>query len=140
MPHVPAIRVHSLDEARIALGVARELRRPVILVSAPGAAGHGGPGWWHALVEAARREYPDVAMTAILDCDDSAGDALASLRAGLGRIAFRGRPDVAAKLADIAAQCGATLVETPPDGLDLRGLRDRAAACRVWLRAEPGDG
>lgn len=139
MPHQPAIRVHSLDEARVALGVARELRRPVILVSAPGAAGHGGPGWWRALVEAARREYPDVAMTTILDCDDSAGDVLASLREGVERIAFHGRADVAARLADIARQSGATIVAAAPDGLDLRGLRDRAAACRVWLRAEQGD-
>jgi hypothetical protein len=52
----PAIRIHSLAEARVALGVARELGRPVLLASAPGAAGHAGAGWWRALVEAARAE------------------------------------------------------------------------------------
>jgi hypothetical protein len=139
MAHAHAIRIHSLREARVALGVARELGRPLTLVSAPGAAGHGGAGWWRALVEAARREYPDVEMTTILDCDDSVGDALGCLRAGVERIAFRGRADVAAKLRDIAAQCGAVLDEALPAGLDLRALRDQPAACRVWLRAEPGD-
>jgi hypothetical protein len=137
MGHVPAIRVHSLTEARIALDAARALGRPVTLVSAAAAAGHAGPGWWRALVIAARREYPDVAMTTILDCDDSAGDALAALREGVECIAFRGRGDVAAKLRDIATQAGTTLVGSHPDGLDLRGLRDQPAACRVWLRAEP---
>lgn len=132
----PAIRIHSLDEARIALAVAHELRRPVALVSAPSAARHGGPGWWCSLVAAARAEYPGVAMTTLLDCDDSAGDAMASIRAGVERICFRGRPDVAAKLRDMATQRGVVVVDTLPLGLDLRALRDPAAACRVWLREE----
>ena len=78
-------------------------------------------------------------MTTILDCDDSAGDALACLRAGVERISFRGRPDVAVRLRDIAAQSGSAVIDTLPSGLDLRGMRDKPAACQVWLRAEPGD-
>lgn len=136
----PAIRVHSLAEARIALAVARELGRPVTLVSARAAAGHGGPGWWRALVETARAEYPDVAMTTILDCDDSAGDAMASLREGVEQICFRGRPDVAAKLHEIAARRGIAMLAALPLGLDLRALRDQQAACRVWLREEAPHG
>ena len=136
----PAIRIHSLDEARVALAVARALGRPVALVSAPSAARHGGPGWWRALVAAARAEYPDVEMTTLLDCDDSAGDAMACIREGVERIAFRGRADVAAKLRDMAAQRGVAVVDVLPQGLDLRALRDRAAACHVWLRAEPTHG
>jgi hypothetical protein len=136
----PAIRIHSLAEARVALGVARELGRPVLLASAPCAAGHAGAGWWRALVEAARAEYPDVDMTAILDCGDSAGDAMEALREGVRLVAFRGRPDVARKLRAIAAQRGAEVADAHPLGLDLRALRDRRAACVVWLRAEAADG
>jgi hypothetical protein len=132
----PAIRIHSLDEARIALDAARALARPVLLVSAPSAARHGGAGWWRALVEAARAEYPDVALSTLLDCDDSPGDAMACLREGVERIRFRGRPDIAAKLRDMAAQCATGVEEELPRGLDLRALRDPAAACRVWLREE----
>lgn len=132
----PAIRIHSLDEARVALAVARALARPVLLVSAPSAARHGGAGWWQALVAAARAEYPEVEMTTLLDCDDSAGDAMACLREGVERIRFRGRADVAAKLRDMATQCGTRVVDDLPRGLDLRALRDPEAACRVWLREE----
>ncbi len=132
----PAIRVHSLAEARIALTVALALDRPVTLVSARGGAGHAGPGWWRALVAIARAEYPTVAMTTILDCDDCAGDALASLREGVEHICFRGRPDVAEKLRAIAAQCDAQMTSELPLGLDLRDLRDPNLACMVWLREE----
>lgn len=133
---VPAIRIHSLDEARIALDVARALGRPVALVSAPMAAGHAGPGWWRALVETARSEYPDVAMTTLLDCGDAAGDAMASLREGVERVCYSGRADVRDKLGAIAGALGAGVVAAMPLGLDLRGLRDPRLACRVWLRAE----
>lgn len=133
----PAIRIHSLDEARVALTAARALGRPVLLVSAPSAARHGGPGWWRNLVEAARAEYPEVEVTTLLDCDDSAGDAMACLREGVERICFRGRADVAAKLRDMAATRGTRIEDELPRGLDLRALRDPAAACRVWLREDP---
>ena len=132
----PAIRIHSLAEARIALGVARALDRPVTLVSARGAAGHAGPGWWRALVAIARAEYPEIAMITILDCDDCAGDALASLREGVECICFRGRADVTAKLRAIATQLGSELTSELPLGLDLRDLRDPQLACMVWLREE----
>ena len=132
----PPVRIHSLAEARIALTEARALGRPVTLVSARGAAGHAGAGWWRALVLAARAEYPDVTMFTILDCDDSAGDALACLREGVERICFKGRADIAARLAEMAAQRGSEIVADLPNGLDLRPLRDKASACRVWLRAE----
>ena len=132
----PAIRIHSLAEARIALDVARALGRPVTLTSARGGAGHAGPGWWRALVAILRAEYPEVAMITILDCDDCAGDALASLREGVERICFRGRADVAAKLSAIAAQLGAEVATELPLGLDLRDLRDPHLACTVWLRKE----
>ncbi|MFZ9635481.1 MAG: hypothetical protein ACO3EK_16815 [Alphaproteobacteria bacterium] len=79
-------------------------------------------------------------MTAILDCGDSAGDAMEALREGVRLVAFRGRPDVARKLRAIAAQRGAAVAAAPPAGLDLRALRDRRAACVVWLRAEAADG
>ncbi len=132
----PAIRIHSLAEARVALEAARSLGRPVTLVSARGAAGHAGPGWWRALIAIARTEFPDVALSTLLDCDDCAGDAMASLREGVERICFRGREDVAAKLRAIAAQAGAEVTSELPLGLDLRGLRDPRLACIVWLREE----
>ncbi len=133
----PAIRIHSLAAARVALGVARALSRPVELVSAKAASGFAGPLWWAEVIAIARAEFADVAFDATLDCADAAGDALGALRSGVTRLAFSGRADVAAKLRAIAAQLGAEVLDAIPPALDLHGIPDPALAARVWLREEP---
>ena len=70
---------------------------------------------------------------AVLDCADRPGDVLGALSAGLATLLFTGRADVAARLADIAAQSGARLLTDLPAPLDLRGVRDPLRACREWL-------
>ncbi|MBI1206351.1 MAG: hypothetical protein GC191_03565 [Azospirillum sp.] len=127
------IIVYGLEDARTALGVAAGLGVAAILVSAPGAAGYAGCGWFAALIASARAEFPKVALTAILDCADQPGDVLAALREGIRDIHFTGRDDVAARLADIAGQHGAVLHRLLPEALDLRHCRDPAARCRNWL-------
>lgn len=129
----PPIRVHSLAEARVACAAAAELGVPLRLVSAPAGAAHGGALWFREVVARASAEFPTVAMTAVLDCADRAGDAQGALAAGLRIVLFTGRADVAARLADIAAQNGATVLTGLPPSLDLRGVRNPAAACRAWL-------
>ena len=74
------------------------------VISAPGGGSYAGPGWFNAVVEKAQAEFPDVAVTAILDCDDASGHVLGALRAGVKAVRFTGRADVAAKLAAIAAR------------------------------------
>lgn len=133
----PAIRVHSLADARHALGAARELARPVMLVSGPGAAWYAGAGWWRALLDHADAEFPDVEFDSVLDCSGAPGYALASLREGVPCIAFSGHADAAVRLKAIAAQLGARVLDALPPALELDGLRDPAIACRVWLREEP---
>ena len=88
--------------------------RPVVLVSAPEAGIYAGPGWFRALVEAAREAVPDARFSAILDCGDQAGAALAAIRAQIERVIFTGRADVASRLADIARQHGVRLETTRP--------------------------
>lgn len=136
------IRVHSLEEARVALSVAAELGCGVVLVSAPGAAAHGGAGWFSALVAAARRDVPGVPVRAILDCDDLSGLVLAALRiageAGAGvEPAYSGPESVAARLAEIAGASGNTLHPKVADSLDLSGVQDMQSACRRWLSRGP---
>jgi hypothetical protein len=109
----------------------------VTLVSERGAAGFAGPGWWHALLQSLRRDFPDVSWRAVLDCGESAGSTMAALRMGVPMISFAGPDNIASKLAAMAAAQGAALLRERPLGLDLRGLRDPCAACRVWLREEP---
>ena len=129
-----AVIVHSLEHARAAVAAAAELRVPVELVSAGAAAGFAGPMWFLEVVRAARADYPQVPVTAVLDCGEAPGYALAALRAGCRAIRFQSRAAVVSKIAAIAKQQGAVLRGGRLRALDLLNERDPAAACRNWLR------
>src|SRR5690606_11204271 len=116
-----------------ALRAAQELRMPLTVISGPGAGGYAGAGWFGAVLRKAGAEFPDVAVTAILDCDDAPGHVLGAFRAGLKAVRFTGRADVAAKLADIAKAQGAELITEEVAAIDLRFHRDPLAACKAWL-------
>ena len=133
------IVIHSLAHARAALAAAASLSVPVTLHSAPGAGAQAGPAWFERVIAAARAEFPHVAVTAILDCDDAPGAVMAALRwlKEPGRTAvmlsFSGEASAAARLRDMAAVIGVELICGTPPGLDLRTEPDALAACRVWL-------
>ena len=105
----------------------------LLVVSAAGAGGHAGAGWFKALIEQAERTRPDLRLTAVLDCADKPGDVLAALRAGVRDIAFQGSAAAAARLAGMAAESGARLHRALPDSVDLRHCRDPVATARRWL-------
>jgi len=114
------IIIHSLFQATAALTASARAGRPVVLVSAPDAGGYVGPGWFQALVAAAREAAPDARCSAFLDCGENVGAALAALRAEVEGVIFTGRPDVARRLADIARQHRAHFeTKRPVDALDL---------------------
>ena len=106
--------VHSLVHAVAALGAAAEVGRRIILLSAPDAGIYAGPGWFRALVDAAQAAVPTAQFTAILDCGDDAGAVQGAIRAGIEAVVFTGRPDVAERLAAIAAASSARLLTEPP--------------------------
>ncbi len=74
-----------------------------------------------------------MAFTAVLDCADLPGAALGALRAGVRDVALSGPPEVVARVAAVAEAMGANLHPPAQGGLDLRGRRDRRAACLDWL-------
>ncbi len=116
------IIIHSLAHAVAALSAADEAGRAVTLSSAPDAGIYGGPGWFGALIAAARDAVPAARCTALLDCGDDAGAAQAAIGAGIEGIVFTGRADVAERLADIARQRGVRLLTARPvPALDLGG-------------------
>ena len=116
----PVIIIHSLAHAIAALSAAAEAGRPVTLASAPDAGISAGPGWFGALVAAARDAVPAAQSAVLIDCGDDAGAAQAAIRAGIEGVIFTGRADVAERLADIAQQRGARLLTARPDAaLDL---------------------
>jgi hypothetical protein len=119
----PVIVVHSLAQAVAALSAAAECGRRIAIASAPDAGISAGPGWFKALIEAAREAAPAARATWLLDCGDDAGAAQGAIRAGIEGIVFTGRVDVAARLADIAGQRGAMLLTARPEpALDLGAL------------------
>lgn len=119
-PATPVIIVHALDQAVAALRAAARAERRMIIASAPEAGVYAGPGWFRALVDAARQAVPGASFSALLDCSDSAGAALAAIRSEVERVLFTGRADVARRLADIARQHGVRLeTARPTPALDL---------------------
>jgi len=122
MALAPAIVIHGLAHARLALGPGR----PVTLLSAPGAALYAGCGWWRAVVAASGAAGPDV-----LDCADAAGRALEALSAGCRWLVLLPCPAWEG-VAERAAAQGACLLRERPPALDLAepGASRRIAA---WL-------
>ena len=120
MGGAPVIVVHSLAQAVAALKAAARAQRRVVIASAEGAGIYAGPGWFAALVAAAREAVPEANFSALLDCADEAGAALAAIRSGIERVLFTGDDEVARRLSDIARQHGVALVtERPQPALDL---------------------
>lgn len=135
-PAASAVIIHDLDHARAALAAAVDCERPVILLSAPGAAGYAGAAWFLRVVALAAAEHPDAKWDAVLDCADRPGHVLAALRQGAMAVRFTGSKATASKLAAIAKSYGARLESGRTRALDLRGKADPLAACRSWLGAQ----
>jgi hypothetical protein len=104
------ILVRDWRTTEAALLAARTDGTSPTLVTPDGAASLYGAGYLAALQERARREFPDVAFTLVVDCGDAPGHALACLRAGVKTISMEPLND---KIADIARQMGAELVRRP---------------------------
>jgi 2-keto-3-deoxy-6-phosphogluconate aldolase len=123
------IVIHSLGHAVAALAAACTRGTAVTVASAPGAALTVGPGWFKAVIEQACERYPGVAVTAILDCGDEPGAAMAALRAGLKHLRFHGADEVRGKLAEM----GAIFAPSADEALDLLDIREPEAACAAFL-------
>jgi hypothetical protein len=114
--------------------------RPVTLLSAPGAALYAGCGWWRAVIERARSDFPAVPFDDILDCADAPGLALGALRIGQCLLVLSPTAPGWQSVAAIAASLGGKVLTSRPPALD---MADRNAARRLhdWLqiRTTPGD-
>ncbi len=130
------IVIHSTDHALAALSVADEMGVAVTLLSAPGAAAYLGAAVFRDIVAAARKAYPEVEVTAVLDCGDDPGLALGAMRHGIGAVSISNIPEIRAKLRDIADQRGVLVYDEDGPVLDLVDMTDPLAALRAWL-SEP---
>jgi hypothetical protein len=133
----PAVTVHGLDGARAAVAAAGP--RGVLLLSARGAGGFAGAGWFLAIVAAAGPGMP-----AAIDCADAPGAALEALRAGARIVVLDRACPAFPAVAAAAAEAGACLLPDRPPSLDLAriDLRRRADRARLsaWLAMEAPPG
>ena len=125
----PAVVAHTPGQASAALESAGP--RGVLLLSAPGAAGNMGAGWFLALVERARGGFgggvPPPPHWAVLDCGHAPGFALSALRAGARVLVLDPAVPAFPAVAAAAAEAGAALWAERPPALDLGRLDLRAA-------------
>jgi hypothetical protein len=124
--------IHGIGHLRAALHAGAVSGRPIVALSAVGASGFAGASWFASMIEQGRSEFPDVELTAILDCADRAGDVLVAFETGIRNIIFTGHPRAGERLAKIAARYGATIFIERPSGFDFLHSRDPdydASAC-----------
>lgn len=137
----PALVVRGDAEATAALALAG--RRPVLLLSAPGAAGFLGAQGWRALVARATAAAQGAPFQDALCCAGAPGLALAALRAGCRMLVLDGACPGFAAVAGATAEAGAVLLAGRPPALDLTRL-DLArpggqARLAAWLAKAPHD-
>ena len=130
----PAVVVHGLEHVRAAL----RQKRPVVLLSAPGAARFAGCLWWRELMALGQAEFPeslmpDSRMGDVLDCADAPGQAMAALRVGQRRLVLDPACPAFPAVAAAAESLGAMVLRHRPPALDLAAP---GAARRLadWLR------
>jgi fructose/tagatose bisphosphate aldolase len=128
-----AVVIHCWAHACAALAAAAACDRPVLLLSARGAAAYAGAGWFAALVREARAEFPTVEFAAMLDCARRPDLVQAAFREGLQDVCFHGSAAVARRLAEIARHWDARLHRRRPAALDLLDEPRPEEACRRWL-------
>lgn len=129
----PCIIIHGLDQARAALKAAQG--RDIVLKSPSGAAALHGVEWWKRLLDRLRRDFPQAPFTAILDCGDSPGWAMAALRAEAGLIVLAGDGPAHRAVREAAEQKEAWGEgRWGYDSLDLLGAHDPGLSCREFLQ------
>jgi len=101
--------IASLPEARAAFEAARSSGVAAELESPPNAAAIYGVLWFAELNRALLAEFPGVPFSLTLDCGERGDLAHAALVEGIKRIRFRGHPEAAKALRDIARQVDAEL-------------------------------
>jgi hypothetical protein len=130
---LPAVVVHGRAQAEWALRVAAG--RPLLLLSAPGAALNAGPGWFRHVLEQAAAAHPGTPFSAALDCAAAPGAALAALRAGFKLVIFELGHPAGASVLGAAEEAGAEILGIRPEALDLGALNPRRRDDQATLAA-----
>jgi hypothetical protein len=127
--------VHTIEHALTALEAAAETNTSIILQSAPDAIFYAGSLYLLHMFEEARRHYPDVRATCIIDCADASGEAIAAMQMGHRHMRSSAPDELRDQLAGIARENDIAFYTEPFEALDLLYARDPRKACREWLKS-----
>jgi hypothetical protein len=125
-----AFTFHSHRHATAALSAAAAAGESVTLVTPLGAAGCGGPEFYWEIYRGACTDVPDATSEVVIDCGEDAGTAMRALRCGWRQIVLRADPVTTAKIEDMAAKLGGTVLRTRPTAIDLTPAGDPMRFCR----------
>lgn len=136
-----AVVVHGAAQAVAAARVAASASHDLTLISGPGGVRSVGPGWFAAVIEAARAAAPEIRIDGVLRCDDAPGLALGALRSGIAKVALDANQSAFERVAAIAnsLQCEVVIVDDW-ELLDLANVSDAEVSETVgdWLEASDG--
>jgi hypothetical protein len=133
----PAIIIHGIEDLHAALKAATSLDLDLTVLSIPGAASSAGVPWFHALIQTGAAEFPQVKLTAVLDCADQPGHALTALRTGCRDLLLLDSCPAWPRVRAIAEASGARLHSSTGPTFNPRFYRDPVGACRDWLAVNP---
>lgn len=105
---------HDRASAEAAVQAHAADKRPLWLLTPPGAAGQGGPAYYREIVARAAAGRPGVEVEGVLDCGDDAALAHFALGMGWRHIVLRGPTGMRARIAAIAAETGAEVHAQAP--------------------------
>ncbi len=108
-----SVSIETLGDAMTALQSGAKTGKTVRLLFAWAHLRAVGIGYAMAIVAKARAAHPQATCLSVLDAGDDAGLALSALKSGADLVLFCGAPQVAHKLAQIAAQLGVGLEISP---------------------------
>jgi len=131
--HGPFVIVHNIGHARDCVAMTQKLGRPVTLISPPGAVASMGPDVFLEIIAQACDDAPQEAITAVMDCGNDPGQALAALRAGCNAIRLDADAGVLSKLRDMAGSKDAVLDGTPLALFDMAEPTATPDALQRWL-------
>ena len=129
-----AVIVHNPDHARAVCDATARYGVALCAVIAEWAGVAHGALYWAKAVKQARTGKPDADVMFVLHCGDDAARAQGVLREGWKHICFTGNTALAAKIASIAAQHGASVCPEPDDAaLDLGASADPPVVLAAWI-------